>query len=64
MRLSTRRRVPGYHQKAYLCKVLLDGVEILDCYTADEEAGKAFCYSGIKTGKVEIIKPNNFKGVD
>ena len=66
----------GYHPLAYQCKVLLDGIELFGCFTADEEERKAYCYAmddnnkevvtgagpveEIKTGVVEIIRPSDF----
>jgi len=77
MRLSIVKSDPGYHPMAQQCRILLDGVEIKNCFTADEEEGKVYCYGGhlkrtrsglavkkeIKTGKVKIIKPENFENI-
>jgi len=47
MRVSCRKDDPGYDP--VLCmhvKILCDGVDITNrCYMADEEEGKAFCFS-------------------
>ena len=67
MRLSVLRTDPGYDpMEAHLVTVKLDGVELKDCVTADEELGEAHCYTvdeykqqriEIRQGKVEIILP-------
>ncbi len=45
MRISVRKDDPGYHPQAVGCRVVLNGKEIERCFTADEEAGEAFCYA-------------------
>lgn len=44
MRLSVRQDDIGYIPNAFGSKAILDGVEIPDCFTADEELGIAYCY--------------------
>lgn len=44
MRLSAKRGDPGYTRNVYGAIVLLDGKEIKDVLTADEEAGYVVVY--------------------
>jgi hypothetical protein len=67
MRLSVHKDDPGCSLHAYGAKAFVDGKEIENCFTADEELGKAWAYDldafepGMEdipvkeyTGKVEI----------
>lgn len=52
MRISVREDDTGYNPEACTSYgVLLDGVEIADCFTADEELGIAYCYKRGPDGK-------------
>lgn len=44
MRISINEKDRGFHPLAYLAKVKFNGVEIKNCFTADEERGEAHCY--------------------
>lgn len=44
MRLSVNKEDPGYHPRATMAKVILNGVEINSCFTADEELGEVHCF--------------------
>jgi hypothetical protein len=44
MRLSAKKGDPGYTRSTYGATVLLDGKEIKDVLTADEEAGYVVVY--------------------
>lgn len=65
MRLSADKNDPGYGPGYINAKVFLDGVELKDCVTADEEKGECLCFlpeaggtmstTEIRRGKVEII---------
>jgi len=44
MRLSLRKSDPGFSHQAFGAKALLDGKEVQDCFTADEEQGIVYCY--------------------
>lgn len=44
MRLSVNKNDPGYSPKAFGARVFVDGTEITNCFTADEESGEAFVY--------------------
>lgn len=44
MRLSVRKDDPGYSPKAFGARVFVNGTEITNCFTADEESGEAFVY--------------------
>ena len=44
MRISVREDDPGYNPEYMFYEVLLDGVSLKDCVTADEELGLALCY--------------------
>jgi hypothetical protein len=44
MRVSTDKMDFGYVPDAYNYRVFLDGVELLNCVTADEELGEAHCF--------------------
>lgn len=44
MRLSVRKDDPGYSKHAFGAKVLLDGVEVEQVFTADEEQGALWRY--------------------
>ncbi len=68
MRLSADKDDPGYGPAYLTAKVLLDGVELKDCITADEERGECLCFlptatgtqldTEMRCGKVEIILPS------
>lgn len=45
MRISVRQDDPGYHPQAIDCRAMVNGKEIERCFTADEEAGEAFCFA-------------------
>lgn len=76
MRISVDEKDPGFANfRGHATKVLLDGVEVHDCITADEEAGECLCYKDdengkpvldgdeiateIRRGKVQIIHPES-----
>jgi hypothetical protein len=44
MRISCRRGDPFFDESAVLYKPLLNGVELRQCFMADEEKGEAHCY--------------------
>lgn len=56
MRLSIYEDDPGYDRRALgSCKVFVDGVDVTDnCYTADEEEGKAWCRKRNELGNTFI----------
>jgi hypothetical protein len=69
MRLSVDKDDPGYSPDAFKAKVTLDGVELRNCVTADEEQGVAICYIDkpfrgdtvpreTRSGVVKIIMPD------
>ncbi|MBW1672108.1 MAG: hypothetical protein JRJ45_00430 [Deltaproteobacteria bacterium] len=51
MRISIRLDDPGYSARAFLYRVLLDGEELFNCFTADEEQGVVFCYEEDDAGR-------------
>lgn len=51
MRISLKKDDPGYQENANKYRVMFDGIERLDCFTADEELGEIHCYV-IKASKV------------
>lgn len=73
MRLSVYKGDPGYRPDVFDLGaiVTVDGVEVKECFTADEELGEAHCYrtplevdystgdivSVVKRGVVKIIIP-------
>jgi hypothetical protein len=73
MRLSVIKEDPGYHPLAVRCEVTLNGMKpIHPCHTADEEAGKLYCYGPYDaardelttlelTGEVKITVPDAFR---
>ncbi len=44
MRVSAKKNDPGYVKNPFDYKVFLNGIEIQDCFTADEEQGIAYIY--------------------
>jgi hypothetical protein len=54
MRISVIPEDAGYDYKASKAKVTLDGVDIRDCFTADEESGEAHCYARDDEGNLSI----------
>jgi hypothetical protein len=50
MRISIFRDDPGFTEQAYQYHIFVDGVERTDCFTADEEEGKAWAYIDIGGG--------------
>lgn len=62
MRLSVITTDPGYASGKITMNAIIfvDGVKTKDCYTADEEAGIAYCYDRNKNGDL-IIDGNSFK---
>ncbi len=44
MRISVRKEDPGYHTRPFDYYVLVNGVRVNDCFTADEETQQAFCF--------------------
>ncbi len=71
MRVSVRKSDPAYIADSYTATVYLDGVELEQCFTADEELGEAHCFITDDEGKVafdmysdkpmEIIKKGDVK---
>jgi hypothetical protein len=59
MRMSVRKDDPGYDPNAVLFIPYLDGVKLDNCFTADEEEGKAYCFSLDKEGNQFIDKETN-----
>ena len=72
MRKSVIQGDPGYDPDAWRYRVFLDGVEIFNCHTADDDKGIVYCYqhcdisescSGVKTvkrlGVVRLEKTDN-----
>lgn len=51
MRLSASVHDEAYHPQSAQAKVTLDGAELRDCITADEEHGLAVCYSTDADGR-------------
>jgi hypothetical protein len=45
MRLSVDENDPGYSPRVFEATVKLDGVELRNCITADEEAGYCLVYA-------------------
>ena len=67
MRKSVSRNDSGYDPGAHKWKVLLNGEELPNCFTADEERGEAFVYEKDKSGNFildnyEEIKEKRLKG--
>ena len=58
MRVSIRSDDPGYDYNAIGSKVFVDGVEVKNCFTADEEMGVAWCFAVDEEGKF-FIDPEN-----
>lgn len=56
MRLSVRKNDPGYSRHSYRAKVFVDGKQIHNCFTADEEIGEAFCHAVDSDGKVFLAE--------
>lgn len=50
MRISVRKDDPGYQANAFDYCVFLDGKELEQCFTADEELGLAYCYQATSNG--------------
>lgn len=61
MRISVVERDTGFSPNARQAKVTLDGIEVKDCITADEEGGFVRIRSDnqpggeVRRGKVEIV---------
>lgn len=62
MRSSFKKHDPGYPTRV-LGKVLVDGVEVHKCHTADEEQGIALCYQTNPNGSVKLGPDVVFRGV-
>lgn len=72
MRKSINSGDPDYDPSAWKYRVFLDGVEIFNCHTADDEIGICYCYEdcevaedcrGYRTverrGVVKLVKTDN-----
>lgn len=51
MRISAIKTDPGYNTEAGQTEILLDGIKLDNCYTADEELGEAGCYVKGSSGR-------------
>ncbi len=49
MRKSVRKGDPGYDPEAYMYNVYLDGVQLYNCHTADENLGICYCWAADNT---------------
>lgn len=56
MRVSVLEEDPGYRSDAFAFQPWLDGVELRDCVTADEELGEAVINERGADGKLLIIR--------
>ncbi len=56
MRVSVDKDDPGYKNfpTHRLCKVYLDGAELKNCITADEEEGEVLCYVEDENGELVL----------
>lgn len=72
MRISVIPGDPDYDPQAFRYRVFLDGVELFNCHTVDDEKGICYCYQhcdvsescrGVKTvkrqGVVRLEKTDN-----
>lgn len=59
MRLSIIENDKGYNATAYLSKVLLNGIELNNCITADEDEGYCLVYKTDDNGKTIPNVANN-----
>lgn len=57
VRVSVREGDPGYDPDSHRYRVYVDGVEVRDCFTADERTGEAWCYVRGADGKLKITRP-------
>lgn len=48
MRISAMPDDPDFNPHAWKYRVFLDGVELFNCHTADEEQGIAYCFAGCR----------------
>lgn len=58
MRISIREQDPGFTPDAKTARVLVDGINVPEFITADEESGFVRVGSEILRGKVEITLPS------
>lgn len=54
MRISVNSSDPGYRPWAMFCKVYLNGEEVKNFVTADEEKGVVHCYTVDKDGRFQF----------
>ena len=54
MRMSVKKNDSGYHKRAYNFKVLLDGHDLQDCFTADEDMGYALIHKRDENGQMVL----------
>lgn len=54
MRMSVRHGDPGMCKEAFRARVFLDGAELSNCFTADEEKREAHCYASDASGKLIV----------
>ena len=54
MRVSVKKQDPGYVPDPQNYEVFLDGEKLLNCHTADEEKGIAYCYCDCCSETVEV----------
>lgn len=59
MRISADRNDPSFNELYLKSKVMLDGVEIRNCITADDEAGECVCFVTDADGR---LPPPDAKG--
>ena len=59
MRISVKKEDLGYRPDAFSVRVKLDGEEIKDCFTADEELGEAHCVARNDKGELYVGKSGN-----
>jgi len=64
MRKSVLTDDPSYDAEAWRYRVFLDGVEIFNCHTADEEQGIVYCYEHTEnTEKCRNVKTVERRGI-
>ena len=56
MRISTDKDDPGFHPNPFGTKVWLDGEEVRECITADDELGMVVCHELDENG-YPFIRP-------
>ena len=61
MRVSVVRSDPGYRERAYRCKVFLNGEEFKRAITADEELGEIIAYVERSDGNGFVVDDSGKK---